>query len=378
MKRKILLLIIIASILSNCETTEEIIPRTVEFLENHNPHLSIGAEEGIIKAGSFESIWSYSMGKDGLVYVNGGSTQSIDMFDAEGHFKLSIGGLRSNVMKYPGWLESIAVDSKGNILVYSTIKQTFLLFSSNDQNVSTFPIAESLTLWYPKIIKYDAEDRLFILGHSSQNGYRLLNYHLDNGKYRVIHTDNKRIRPGFGDLLPDFTFDREGRIYITDTIDYKIYVYNKTGKLQKTFSSYLKKEKIKKADFNLLARGNRIQKFPDSQEYLNKLTGKSGYFPAIFGLNIDDGRIFVWTSKQDEEKKYRLDIFDLKFNYIGSTFQYNTIERNRVIIQKHRLFTLNVGSNDVNLKKKLGRFSYFNTPYKIEIFQISKELFNRR
>jgi hypothetical protein len=50
---------------------------------------------------------------------------------------------------------------------------------------------------------------------------------------------------------------------------------------------------------------------------------KSSILPALFGINIDDNRIYLWTSRQDANKKFHVDVYDRSYKYICTTSHYN-------------------------------------------------------
>lgn len=108
----------------------------------------------------------------------------------------------------------------------------------------------------------------------------------------------------------------------------------------------------------------------------NELKGPSGFFPAIFGINIDGKRIYVWTCQQDPEKKYLVDVYDQDFKHLCTTSYYNEIGNNQVFIKNQRFYIPNIGHDNVDYKRSIGRFSVFNIPNMINVYQISRSIAN--
>lgn len=130
-------------------------------------------------------------------------------------------------------------------------------------------------------------------------------------------------------------------------------------------------------DFNVLIRRGKVQKIPNYKKLWEKLSGASGFFPAIFGIHIDGNRIYIWTSNQDTEKKYLVDVYDLNFEYLCTTAHYNILGSNLAAIKNQRLYIPNIGSDNIDLKTAVGRFGNFNIPYKIEVFRISGKVLKK-
>jgi hypothetical protein len=349
----------------------------VVFFEPGNPIMQIGFDDEINRVGNYQLIWAYCLDEKENVYVADKTNLRIDKYDNKGNYLVSFGGIPHEAAKYPGWINTIAVDANGNLNAYSIAKRKFLIFSGDGKEFKTRDFNNELKNWYIKKMKFDKNDKLFLLGHSEKNGYQLLEYDLETMKYTVFHTDNKRIRPFFKDLLPDFDIDEAGDIYITDTIQYQIFKYSPTGQLIDRFFKKTKKIKIEDRDFNVLIRRGKVQKIPNYKKLWEKLSGASGFFPAIFGIHIDGKRIYTWTSNQDTEKKYLVDVYDLNFKYLCTTAHYNILGSNLAAIKNQRLYMPNIGSDNIDLKTAVGRFGNFNIPYKIEVFRISGKVLKK-
>lgn len=346
------------------------------FFALNTPVLSFGSDDETEKPGVYDSIWNYFVDNSGNVYITDTSNFKIDKFDPKGIFLFSFGGKTHEAIQFPGWIDYFAIDTNENLIAYSPAKRKFLLFTSDGKNFRKKDLNIDLKHLHIKKLKIDRNDCLYLLTHSDAIGYQLFKYAIETKEYTLIHADNQRIRPAFKDLPPDFDIDAVGNVYITDTIEYRIFKYSNNGQLIDTFSKKVKKLKILEQDFNFLMSRNRIRKIPDYKNAWKELKGASGFFPAIFGINIDGERLYVWNSQQDIEKKFLVDVYDLNFKHLCTFSCYNEMSSNRVSIKNQKLYILNIGSYDIDLKCAVGRFGTFNLPYKIEVYQLSKSVLN--
>ncbi len=344
------------------------------FFKTQEPVLSIGSDSEKIGLGVYDSIWSYVVDDKRFVYIADRANLRVDKFDPKGNYLFSFGGPAHAAVRFPGWIENNAVDAQGKLLAFSPVKRKFLFFSSDGGEFKEIAFFPGLNKSFIKKMKFDRSGNLFILTYSKALGYMLLRYNLESGEYAVIHRDNKRPRLSFKDLLPGFAFDAEDNIYILDSIDYRVFKYSNRGKLLRTFFKETKKNRIREKDFNFLMSRGRIRTVPNYKADWKNLKGASRFFPAVSGIAIDGSRIYVWTSDQDEEKKYLLDVYDLDFKYLFTTSYYNVLGNDLVFIKEGRFYIPNIGSENSELKDSIGRFGFFNIPHKIEIFEISKSL----
>jgi len=349
----------------------------VAFFDPGTPPRAIGSDDDTWKTGNYKSVWIYAVDSGGNIYITDTDGFKIDKFDKNGSYLLSFGGIHHASLLYPGWQDLYTADSKGNLAACSNGARKWLLFKNNgkDFQFRDFGFTEES---YVITMKFDPHDNLFIMVHTPRDHtYTLYKADIEKNLFQAFHKDNQRIRPPFQDLPPDFDLDDDSHIYITDTIDYRIYKYDPGGRLIKEYFKDAEKIKIGEHDFNFLARQGCIQQIQGYENVLKKLTGKSSYFPAVIGINIDGNRVFAWTSHQDKEKKYRVDVYDLDFNYVCTTSYYNAMGNNRAVIKNGTMYIPNIESSDEELKKDVGRFGMFNIPFKLGIFRLSGKLTGR-
>lgn len=108
-----------------------------------------------------------------------------------------------------------------------------------------------------------------------------------------------------------------------------------------------------------------------------QLTGPSRYFPVIFGINIDGGKIFIWTSERDNMWRYIADIFDKRFNKIGKTSYFNLIRDNLARIVGGKLYIPSIENYQVELVRNLGRLSLTSIPDHLNVYKISQDILQR-
>jgi hypothetical protein len=109
------------------------------------------------------------------------------------------------------------------------------------------------------------------------------------------------------------------------------------------------------------------------QSFLSRLYGNHKFYPAIFGINIDGGKIYVWSSARDADLKFIIDIYDMKFRRLGRSSYYNYIKKSCVVIKNNKLYTLNIRSDDKEYKELLSRIAFFNEPYKLLVYEINSD-----
>lgn len=346
----------------------------INLFETNNPILTIGSDEEKAKVGIYKWILHYFIDIQGNIYIPDLRYLKIDKFDDSGNYILSFGRKGQGPGEFSTSIGSFAVDSIGNLIAHSNSRKSLMIFSKDGKFIEEAKLPDEFMKLYIRKIKVDGNNNLFILVYSNRTKeYILGKYNIKNRKYIVFHKDNQRVRPPFVDLLPDFDFDWTGNVYICDTIEYKIFKYSNQGQLIDIFTKNMKKNKIVENDFNILL-ANKITKIPGYQFAMTQLKGPSGFFPNIFGINIDGKKIYIWTSNQDAERKYIIEIFDMNFNPICTSSYYNYLPENYAFIKNNKFYIKNIESDNPELKKRIGRFGIFNVAYKINVYQISKEI----
>jgi hypothetical protein len=355
---------------SKSKTTD----RPVDLFETREPVKRYGSDSEIKAAGTYIYIPTFTVDGAGNVYVADSARSTVDKYDNTGRLLFTMGGINHESFKYREWIEVFDTDKNGNLIAYSNPGRRFLRFSNDGKDLQV--IMPDIQLIRRRIIdlKIDPAGQIYLLTYTETEGCQLIAYNLETRQVLVLHTDNKRIQPLFKLLPPDFALDSEGNCYITDTIDYRVYKYSPGHRLIRTFTKDAAQIKIEESDLNIRVRPGITRKLSNYDIVLKKLEGASGNFPYVIGIDIDGDRIYLWTAEQDTRKRFLVDIYDREFKYVGRAAGYNEIGENRVIIKEGMVYMPNIGEGDEEFKREIGRFDLVNTPYRIDLFMISRSI----
>jgi len=309
------------------------------------------------------------------IFVGDFGEKKIDKFSKEGTYICSFGREGQGPGEFSAAVPYFAADSKG--FLYTSYIKYIDIFNPNGNFIKRVLLPEQYKNFFTLRIKIDSLDNIYILFSNGRNRFKVVKTDKNFNNFHIIHINenrnygDKNIPNALGLFKPDFDFDKNNNIYITDNINYKIYIYSQWGNLIKKFEKDFKKHEITKKDLDFPTfKGDEIVNLPIT--FLNELKGVYHYFPAIFGINVDEEKVFLWTSDLDREHKFFIDIYDANFKFIGRSSYYNDIKNNMVIIRNKILYTLNIESDDMEFKNKFGRFVFFNVPYKVYGYKINK------
>jgi len=348
----------------------------VSLFDENNPIFVIGSDkENVNELGIYKMINHYYVDIKNNVYIGDIVEKRIDKFSSDGNYLFSIGRKGQGPGEFEG-IPTFAVNSEG-FLYTTSIRKRFMIFGPKGVFLEEIDFPDEFEKDYKENIKIDYSDNIYVLFNSFQKGYRLVKFDKKMTNYSVIHTDDKRNpldysnASGLPPLIPDFNFDKKNNVYITDTIDYSIYVYSSHGELKRIFKKDFNRNKITKNDliFNV---GEKIVDLSfQANEIFRDLKGVNRFLPSVFGININNDKVLIWTSNQDKDFKYIIDIYDLNFNYIGSGSYYNYLPRNMLTTMNNKFYFPNIAPDNSKTKKKIGRFSLFNIPYKLLAYEIT-------
>ncbi len=142
-----------------------------------------------------------------------------------------------------------------------------------------------------------------------------------------------------------FCTDEKGNIYIGDVVECRIDKYDPSGKY---LASIGKKGQGPFGDVTV----NALDQSPDVLRVLKK---RGQFMPRIFGIALDKGRMFVWTSEQDDEFRFIIDIYDRDFKPLGKAALYDFLPRRSVSIKNGRVYSPDMRSDDMALKRSVHR-----------------------
>lgn len=368
--RNILFSIFLIFFLINCHQETEPV---FSILENKQPLFVCGGENS---GHYYKFIQNYFVDQNGKIFLWDSATgDHIDVYDDKGQFLFPFGRKGEG----PGEFRAVgnaAIDSRGNIWISSGNRKSLKIFSERGEYKEDVLLPKEMALSSIMKMVFNADDDLFLLCSFIGNMISLYRFDIKENRCQLIHSESKRINTGLANFTPDFALDAEGNLYVTDTIDYRIYKYSKDGKLLFTHEAKgFKKERIVEEDFNVFSDVDfRIIRFPQNKAVMGALSGPSLYFPAIFGINIDGGAIYVWTSRQDEMKRFIIDVYDMKFNRKCRSCYFNWIRQNLAQIVKNKLYIPSIENENIQLTKKVGRFTLLNFNDQLNVYAVSKEL----
>ncbi|MCP2519869.1 hypothetical protein NLD30_05410 [SCandidatus Aminicenantes bacterium Aminicenantia_JdfR_composite] len=314
----------------NCSNSSE---PYFQLFDDTKLFIEIGSDEEnkLVSPLIYQIIDEYYIDERNNVYVGDISEMKIDKFNKNGEFLYSFGRKGQGPGEFLNFIPPFAVDSKG--FLYASFIDIVTIFNPDGSfyRISHFP--DKFKRWYVMRIKIDYMDNIYFL-ITRRNKFILVKSDKNLIKFSIIHQDNKRefrdtsIPNAIGLFIPDFDFDKNNNLYITDTVDYKIYVYSPKSDLIKIYEKEFKKYKITKKDLVFPTfRGDEIISLPEV--VLSKLKGNQKYFPAIFGINIDNGRIYAWNSSRDKEfifQIFKMMIWNLKKDLVDLLSLMNHIK----------------------------------------------------
>jgi len=380
---------VFAFLFASCSTQDRVHPPTQKFIEPAAPFFSFGSPSEIEQPGAYKAISTYTVDTRHNVYIADIENKKIDKYDKDGRFLLSFGGLNHDAIRYPGWIDITAVDPAGNLIAYSNTARKFLFFSPDALRFKEIPAGKEFLLmaaaasaaktgFAVKKIKFDPSGNMFLLVYLKDRAYRLIKYDLNSRRITLIHTDPQGQRPAMFFFPPDFDFapdpsnSQPPDVYITHTREYRIYRYTSSGRFVSAFFKPTPQGQLEvnEIDFNYLSEAGKVRQIPDFSRQLKSLEDSKTRFPAVFGVHVDGDRVYVWTSRQNPEKKYLLDIYDSNFNYIGTTAYYNSLGSNLAVIMDKNLYLPDLGTEDMGIKSYTGRLSIFNIPSRIDVYRL--------
>jgi len=347
----------------------------ITLVESNKPLYTCGGEAS---NRYYHSIWKYFLDRSGKAYVWGQvKLDHIDVYDRSGRFLFDFGRKGQGPAEFQA-LTCGAVDSSGNIWIYDGNHKSLKVFFNDGKFKKETPLPDEIAPLYMQKMVFSTGDVLYILCSSNEGEIFIFKYDIKDSKASLIYNEKRRMRVNFVKFIPDFALDEEGNIYITDSFEYKVHKYSKEGVFIKTFENKkAKKELIDKNDFNIFDNNMKIIRYPGYWQILNRLKGQSRYFPVIFGINIDEGLMYLWTSRRNGAM-YIIDVYDLNFSKVGTACYFNSIRENLAQILDGKLYIPSIENYDPRVADDLGRLALSNAPERLNVYMISKEIMSHR
>ncbi len=285
------------------------------------------AEDLEIEKGFFSKIWDFFAGSgdtvlvkpfgihvdDGKIYVTDTGLSTLFIFDTLNNSQFTIQGFKSEKFSSP---IDVATDKKGNIYVTDSINRAVYIF--NKRGIALRKIGSKSGLQRPTGIAVDKERDILYVSDTLSS------------EIKRFSLKEKKILPslgskgsGRGELnRPTFiTLDKEGRLYVCDSMNFRIKVFGKDGKFSRAFGSlgntignFSSPRGIAvDRDGNIYVTDtlfNAVQIF-DPQGNLLLVFGSEGKGPGEFygpeDIAIsDDGKVYVTDSYN-----MRIEVFDI-------------------------------------------------------------------
>lgn len=301
--------------------------------------------------------------------------EAIDAYDLHGKHVFSF-GRRGQAPTDFNALSNVCNDSLGNLWIDDNNRKTLKIFSQSGEYIREARLPAEFQSTYIKKMVFNEYDELYILSKDSESNYSVWKINFIKNEFKKIYEEGRRKELALVEFTPDLALDKDSNLYITDSFDYKLHIFNREGQPIKIFSKNCgRKQKIGEEDFNILGEGLRIVKFPSYKEILREITGASSYLPCIFGINIDRDLIYVWTSEMDNQRRYIVDIYDKNFKNRGRACYFNFVKDNMIKIIDGKLYVPRIENYDLLLTGNLSRFSLFNSPNYLQVYAISKKIF---
>ncbi|MCR4409769.1 MAG: hypothetical protein NUW11_05695 [Candidatus Saccharicenans sp.] len=364
--RLLMFLLWILSLVAGCSTAESGLQ---SLAASEQPLFSCGGDQ----SGRYYKSINFLIGAGGRVYLwDSVNFEGLDVYSPDGKFLFTLGKKGQGPDELPN-VAAAAADSKGRLWVNVFSQKMLKVFSPDGKLIREVLLPEEISRGYINRMLFGAGDELYIQSDSGAGEYSVHGFYPEEGRTRLFHEEKGRKEGGLARFFTDLAVDDTGKLYISDPFDYRIYVYSPEGVLIRTYENRrARKERILDSDFDILNGDlNSVIRFEGYREVLARLKGPSRYFPAVFGLNVDRGRLYVWTSQRESRlNRYIVDIYDPDFQRLGRACYFNWIKMNLARIVNARLYIPSIENYDTSLVRKLGRMGLTNVPEKLNVYQI--------
>jgi len=313
----------------------------------------------------FEIISDIKADDEGNIYVVDEQAHSIMVFNKDGNCLKTIGrkGQGPGEFIYPTEItiiEDKIVVYSGNRISYFTLEGNFInskqilmfgriVVDSKGNILSQWPGPPGKEFFKLFLRKFNSEGKLI--------------HQIAESTEKVPSPNEKR------DAFPKtilFTVRKDDAVVWAARDQYELNVVDGSGKV------FLKIKKESNTEHDLIFNvGEKIVDLSFQANYIFKdLKGGNRFLPSVFGININNDKVLVWTSNQDKDFNYIIDIYDLNFNYIGSGSYYNFLPRNMLTTMNNKFYVPNIAPDNLEINEKIGRLSLFNIPYKLHTYEI--------
>ena len=362
--------LILVFVLANCSARRE---REFRFLETGRPLFTLGTEDS---GHYYSAIFAYSVDRAGRAFLwDSQLPDHVDVYDDQGRFAFQFGRRGQGPGEFQH-LGNIAVDSTGTIWANDGNHKSLARFDVHGEYLDDVPLPKEIREPYIRRMIFDPDDELILLCATQDGPAVVYRFLPKTGALKAIQKASHWTSVSFVRFMIDVALDQAGDIYITDAYEYRLYVYSQDGRLLRTYEEpRFKKERILAKDFDIFKDYSlNVMRDPDYKQALGLLAGDAAYFPAIFGVNVDEGTVYIWTSEQDEGKRFRIDLYDKDFHKRGIAHYFNRMGLNQAKIVGGRLYLPSIENTNPNIVKRVGRITPLNNPEFLNAYSISKEI----
>jgi hypothetical protein len=353
----------------NCTPKE---PAWLDLFNPQNVACVVGSEfDDAQRKDIYSQITEFYVDYDNRLYIGDLRTRRIDKFDKYGCYMLSFGRPGQGPGEFSSGVHAFCSDSRG--FVFVSFKDYIDVFDDRGAYIEKIAYPDGMRDWYCLMMRADHADNLLLSLNNNNNEFKLIKYDKKNKKYTHIHDENQRAgryHNAFCRFNPDFDVDSQDNIYVIDSVEYRVFVYDPWGKLIKTLQKTMRKTKMSRKELYYTPGNHVIEKFPNTP--LDQLRGAASYYPILCGINIDNNRLFLWRTEQDNQHKHKIDIYDDQFKLIGVSSHYNIVYRNLVTFRNGFVYFMNIGDEDLDFKKKLGILRAYNIPNKVICYKYAE------
>ncbi len=247
----------------------------------------------------------------GEIYVVDNKNHRIQKFDADGNFVTAWGtyGKGEGQFDKP---TGIGIDSRGNVFVADTWNHRIQKFDADGEFILTF--GDSREFWAPKDVIIDKDGDLYI----ANTGYHRIDKYSGNGR-KQWSVGQKGSGPTEFTEPVGVALDRLNRVYVCDTANKRISLFDKDGHLLKSYpvfgwdyyytEPYIALDERNGNIYISDSRNNRLQVLTldgNLEIFMGKEGGKPGEFKLPTGVDVANGNLYVVDSGNS-----RVQVFDL-------------------------------------------------------------------
>ncbi|MBN1552818.1 TIGR03663 family protein [bacterium] len=292
-------------------------PRRVTPKEEKEIEFKISQKFG--RFGTADGLFNYpkdiAIDSSGNIFVADSVNGRVQKFDKNGKFLTAWGkhgeaaGDFGKIGQVYGPI-GLGLDKQDNVYVADTWNHRIQKFDNNGKFMFTF--GDSSVFWAPKDVVVDAEGNIYVVN----TGMHKIQKFNRNGQ-QIWAVGSK----GNGSVQFDepvgIAMDSLGRLFVADTINQRISIYDKDGHLLKQFSvfgwedqysePYIGLDQENNRVFATDSRHNRIQIFDMQGEFIGfwEPSDSSDAFKQPIGITVSEDNIYVVDSLN-----HRVEIFD--------------------------------------------------------------------